>query len=77
MFTKIKNIGLFLFIFLISNSVNAQCAMCRAVLETEESGIKAESINDGIVYLMAFPYILLAVVGWGIYRIMKKKKKTL
>lgn len=50
--------------------------MCRAVLETEESGIHAESINDGIVYLMAFPYILLAVVGWAIYRVMTKKKKS-
>ena len=50
--------------------------MCRAVLESEESGIQAESINDGIVYLMAFPYILLAVVGWAIYRVMTKKKKT-
>lgn len=56
---------------------NAQCAMCRAVLETEESGVKAESINDGIVYLMAFPYILLVVIGWAIYKIMKKKKKTI
>lgn len=77
---KLTNIKTSIFVFLVlltTQFSNAQCAMCRAVLETEESGIKAESINDGIVYLMAFPYILLAVVGWGIYRIMKKKKKTL
>lgn len=75
---KLTNIKTSIFVFLVlltTQFSNAQCAMCRAVLETEESGIKAESINDGIVYLMAFPYILLAVVGWGIYRIMKKKKK--
>lgn len=67
----------FMLLFLMSSPfINAQCAMCRAVLETEESGIKAQSINDGIVYLMAFPYLLLGVVGWAIYRVMTKKKKA-
>lgn len=75
--TNVKTTILFLVVLLFSQFSNAQCAMCRAVLETEETGIKAESINDGIVYLMAFPYILLALVSWGIYRIMKKKKKTI
>lgn len=76
---KLPNIKTTILVFLVllfSQFSNAQCAMCRAVLESEESGIQAESINDGIVYLMAFPYILLAVVGWAIYRVMTKKKKT-
>lgn len=76
-FSSIKTTILVSIILLFTQFSNAQCAMCRAVLESEETGVKAESINDGIVYLMAFPYILLAVVGWGIYRIMKKKKKTI
>ncbi len=54
----------------------AQCAMCRAALETEETGLKAEAVNDGIVYLMAFPYILLLAGGVVIYKIMKNKKKN-
>lgn len=63
-------------LFLLFSQVsNAQCAMCRAVLETEETGVSAEAINDGIVYLMAFPYLLLAIVGWAIYRVIKTKKK--
>ena len=74
--TNIKTTIIVFAILLFSQFSNAQCAMCRAVLESEESGIQAESINDGIVYLMAFPYILLAVVGWAIYRVMTKKKKT-
>ncbi|MDN3708084.1 hypothetical protein QW060_13315 [Myroides ceti] len=61
-------------LLLIANSTSAQCAMCRAVLESEESGVPAAAINDGIVYLMAFPYLLLIVVGWAVYRIYKKKK---
>lgn len=55
---------------------NAQCAMCRAVLETEEGGNKAEAVNDGIVYLMAFPYLLVGILGYVIYRSFNKKKKT-
>jgi len=72
----LRNFSLILIFFVFTQNSIAQCAMCRAVLETEESGIHAESINDGIVYLMAFPYILLAVVGWAIYRVMTKKKKS-
>ena len=51
---------------------NAQCAMCRAALETNEQGIQPESVNDGIVYLMVFPYLLVAVVGYAVYRLRKK-----
>jgi len=53
----------------------AQCAMCRAVIETEEGGVKAEAVNDGIVYLMAFPYLLVGILGYIIYK--SRQKKTL
>jgi len=46
---------------------NAQCAMCRAVLESEEGQSTAEGVNDGIMYLMAVPYILVGSVGFIIY----------
>jgi hypothetical protein len=59
--------------FLFSLESQAQCAMCRAVLESEEGGVKAEAINDGIVYLMALPYILVGLVGYAIYKIRSKK----
>jgi hypothetical protein len=54
---------------------NAQCAMCRAALESEESGVQAEAVNDGIVYLMAIPYILVGAIGYAIYRLKYGKKK--
>lgn len=60
--------------FLFTLNSNAQCAMCRAVLETEEGGIKAEAVNDGIVYLMVIPYILVAILGYAIYRMKTQKK---
>ena len=51
----------------------AQCSMCRAVLESEEGQQTAKGINDGILYLMAIPYVIVGIVGWQIIRIMKKK----
>lgn len=75
MFTK-KSICYSLFMvlfFLFSLESQAQCAMCRAVLESEEGGVKAEAINDGIVYLMALPYVLVGIVGYAIYKIRSKK----
>ena len=60
----------------VSANASAQCAMCRAVLETEDGGKKAEAVNDGIVYLMMFPYLLVGIVAYAIYRLRTKKKKT-
>ena len=49
--------------------------MCRAVLEGEAGQTTAEGINDGIVYLMAIPYILVAGIGYFIYRKYNTLKK--
>jgi len=57
---------------LLPQLTSAQCAMCRAVLESEADGGAAEAINDGIVYLMIWPYILIGGVGFVIYRMIKK-----
>ncbi|WP_291960466.1 hypothetical protein [Maribacter sp.] len=58
-------------LLLIPIDVEAQCAMCRAVLESESSGKAAEGINNGIVYLMAVPYVLVAGLFYFIYRKMR------
>ena len=63
--------------FIISIYAQAQCAMCRAALESEEGGVKAEAVNDGIVYLMAIPYILVGILGFAIYRLKYGKKKEI
>jgi hypothetical protein len=49
-------------------TAEAQCAMCRAVLESEGNTSVAEGINNGIVYLMAIPYILVGAIFFIIYR---------
>ncbi|QNK77298.1 hypothetical protein [Winogradskyella undariae] len=63
-----RKIGLSLITFFFFIAANAQCAMCRAVLESGEDQSAAEGINDGIVFLMAVPYILVATIGFIIYR---------
>lgn len=72
--TKTKNKILLLLVSLSTLVSNAQCAMCRAALESEGNTAKAEGINDGIVYLMAIPYILVGLAGIFIYRMFTKKK---
>jgi len=57
-----------------SFSSYAQCAMCRASLESEGNTMKAEAVNDGIVYLMVIPYVLVGIVGVVVYRMYTKKK---
>ncbi|WP_445452957.1 hypothetical protein [Flavobacterium sp. 25HG05S-40] len=52
----------------------AQCAMCRASLESEGNKAKVEAVNDGIVLLMAVPYIIVGLIGFAIYRMYFKKK---
>ena len=49
--------------------------MCRAVLENEEGQAAAEGINNGIVYLMSIPYILVFGLGFFIYFKYYKAKK--
>ncbi len=63
-----------LVLFTMSTDASAQCAMCKAVVETnlESGGTKGAGLNDGILYLMAFPY--LAAVGFGILYYLQKKK---
>lgn len=55
---------------------NAQCAMCRASLESTGDTIQAQAVNDGIVYLMAIPYILVGLAAVYIYKMYKKKKEN-
>lgn len=59
---------------LFSLSSNAQCAMCRAALTGDENKNQAAAVNDGIVYLMVIPYVLVGAIGYYIYRMKKKKQ---
>ena len=69
-----RSLTAFAFLFLLLSSAQhlaAQCAMCRAVLESSGDNAVAEGINNGIVYLMAIPYILVGVIIFVVYRKVK------
>ncbi len=70
---KNRTVILVVLILLVSISAEAQCAMCRAVLESEEGQTMAKGINNGIVYLMVVPYVLIGGLGYIIYRKLKSK----
>ena len=69
------------FIFIFFPSIfsmiksNAQCAMCKAVVEAnlKEGGSAGAGLNEGILYLMAMPYI--AVFLFGIFYFLQKRNK--
>ncbi len=71
MYTKRTIFILIAVLTVVPFDADAQCAMCRAVLESESSGKAAEGINNGIVYLMAIPYVLVGGLFYFIYRKMR------
>ena len=48
----------------------AQCAMCKATVESNLSGEKTigKGLNNGILYLMTIPYIILGSFGYMVYK---------
>lgn len=71
-----QKIILLLLLIVSPNILSAQCAMCRAALQTGDQQNIAEGINHGITYLMMFPYILVGILGYVVYRIIKKETTT-
>ena len=77
-----KNVCLILavsILIIIGSTVDseAQCAMCRAQLETGATAgpdAKNTGINSGILYLMLFPYIIIGTIAFMWYRSSQKGK---
>lgn len=70
---KIKTTILSICFILLSQGLTAQCAMCKAVVENGNETM-AEGVNNGITYLMIFPYILVGVLFYFLYRYKKQAK---
>lgn len=69
----------FLFIIFLAGFEEgvAQCAMCNETARTATEGKNENAIalNNGILYLMALPYIMLATIGFLWWKYGRKKKK--
>lgn len=70
---KKKLFFVFLILIFSIDSGFSQCAMCKAVVENGDTTM-AEGINNGITYLMVFPYLLVGILLFTIYRYNRKAK---
>ncbi|MBT8244687.1 hypothetical protein [Winogradskyella sp.] len=71
-----KKIIVFVLVLLFStSSAFSQCAMCKAVVENGDVDM-AEGVNNGITYLMIFPYILVGFLLFALYRYRKQQAKN-
>lgn len=62
-----------------ATGVKAQCAMCTTAVESNnKSGSKTtHGLNNGIMYLLAAPYLAVAVVGYIWYKKYRRKNVNL
>lgn len=68
-------IGVALVMF-VTPDVLAQCAMCRATVESTVSNgrsVVASDLNLGILYLLAAPYLIVATISYLWYRTSRKE----
>ncbi|MDP5093290.1 MAG: hypothetical protein NWQ17_08260 [Polaribacter sp.] len=70
----IKKILISFLLFFCFQFSYSQCAMCKAVVESGDNKM-AEGVNDGITYLMIFPYLLVGILLYSLYRYNKKLQK--
>lgn len=71
MSTKLFRNSILLFLLVSFSFSDAQCAMCKAVVEGGNEPM-AEGVNDGITYLMIFPYLLVGILFFMLYRHRKR-----
>jgi hypothetical protein len=69
-------LGLMLF---AASPASAQCAACAAAVETNAQGkdSKTGGLNNGIMYLLAMPYLAVAAAGYIWYRNYRRKNVEL
>lgn len=64
------------FLVCLGPDVLAQCAMCRATVESTVSNgrsVIASDLNFGILYLLMAPYLIVATISYLWYRTSKKE----
>jgi hypothetical protein len=65
-----------LFILLLAPDIFAQCSMCRFAAESSYAGGSdiGKGLNNGILYIMGLPYLILLVLGVLLFRKPIKEK---
>ena len=63
-------------LIVLATNVEAQCSMCKAVLESETDGNTGGGINAGIIYMAAVLYLLLGTTAFFVYKNYKKQQQS-
>jgi len=75
---KLKLTFLLLVIFFAGWDLDAQCAMCKAVVESgmdaNNKVIMGQGINKGIYILMVIPYVLLGIIFYNMYKVRQAER---
>ncbi len=60
-------------------SAQAQCPMCRATAESNlaNGGTEGRGLNNGILYMLAAPYLLIGGIGYVWWRNRRKEEEDL
>jgi len=60
-------------------SAEAQCPMCRMSAESnlKNGGTAGKGLNNGILYMLATPYVLIGAVGYVWWRNRRRKEEEL
>lgn len=72
-------LGVILLLLLtIPNDLVAQCPMCRMSAESnlKNGGTDGQGLNAGILYMLAMPYTLVAIIGFWWWRNRKQVEHT-
>lgn len=78
-----KKTIVFLFMIVLSFSFSpaaqAQCSMCTVNAEqgSKNGNTQTKGINDGVVYLLAIPYLMMVGIGIVWYRNYRKKNTSM
>ena len=56
--------------------MNAQCPMCRMSAESnlKNGGTEGKGLNNGILYMLATPYLLVGAIGYVWWRNRRKEE---
>ncbi len=77
-FWKIAGVSLIALLLLaFLPDVQAQCPMCKIAAESnlKDGGTAGSGLNNGILYMLATPYVIIGLIGYMWWRNRKKEQE--
>ncbi|THH41745.1 hypothetical protein [Neolewinella litorea] len=74
---KLLPLCLVFVLLLIGGDLLAQCPMCRATAESNlaNGGTEGQGLNQGILYLLGMPYVLVGTIAFIWWRNRKREQE--